>query len=73
MNSEVEVVDQFLAGDLNEIERKRLWAAAARILQHRSKDKSALGLALGYVQSGKTTQMIESQLMTRELISQLRP
>lgn len=58
MKSEVEIVDQFLAGDLNETERKRLWVAAERILQHRKPDSSALGLALGYVQSGKTTQMI---------------
>lgn len=58
MKSEIENVDEFLAGDLNDIERKRLWTAAEKILQHRSKDDSALGLALGYVQSGKTTQMI---------------
>jgi hypothetical protein len=58
MSSEVEIVDKFLTGDLDEIERKRLWAAAERILNHRKQDSSALGLALGYVQSGKTTQMI---------------
>lgn len=58
MKSEVEIVDQFLAGDLNETERKRLWVAAERILQQRHPNRSAIGLALGYVQSGKTTQMI---------------
>ena len=58
MKSEVEIVDQFLAGDLNELERNRLWAASERILAHRNPESSAIGLALGYVQSGKTTQMI---------------
>ena len=58
MISEVELVDEILGGDLNEIERSRLWAAAGRILNHRKQDSSAIGLALGYVQSGKTTQMI---------------
>jgi hypothetical protein len=58
MISEVELVDNILAADLNEIERSRLWVAAGQILKHRKQDSSALGLALGYVQSGKTTQMI---------------
>jgi hypothetical protein len=58
MTSEIEIVDRFLGADLEESERRRLWAAADRILNHRKKDSSALGLALGYVQSGKTTQMI---------------
>jgi len=58
VSSEIALVDSFLAGDLNEIERKRLWASSAKILEHRKNETSALGLALGYVQSGKTTQMI---------------
>jgi hypothetical protein len=58
MKSEVEIVDEFLTGDLDATERKRLWNAAERILHHRDPADSALGLALGYVQSGKTTQMI---------------
>jgi hypothetical protein len=58
MSSEIAIVDQLLTSDLNAEERARLWASADRILKHRSADSSALGLALGYVQSGKTTQMI---------------
>jgi hypothetical protein len=58
MLSEIEQVDLILAKDLNENERKRLWVAADRILKHRAPGGSATGLALGYVQSGKTTQMI---------------
>jgi hypothetical protein len=58
MLSEIEQVDSILAKDLNENERKRLWVAAERILKHRAPGGSATGLALGYVQSGKTTQMI---------------
>lgn len=56
--SEIAIVDKFLSADLNEIERLRLWSAADRILNHRKQHGSAIGLALGYVQSGKTTQMI---------------
>lgn len=58
MSSEIALVDQLLTSDLNAEERARLWASADRILKHRKPDSSALGLALGYVQSGKTTQMI---------------
>lgn len=58
MSSEIAIVDQLLTSDLNAEERERLWASADRILKHRNADSSALGLALGYVQSGKTTQMI---------------
>lgn len=58
MSSEIELVDLSLASDLSEIEREKLWVSAAKILEHRTSETSALGLALGYVQSGKTTQMI---------------
>ena len=58
MISEIQQVDLILAKDLNENERKRLWIAADRILKHREPGGAATGLALGYVQSGKTTQMI---------------
>lgn len=58
MTSEKELLDRALVSELGEDERKRLWLAAERILSHRKSNSSALGLALGYVQSGKTTQMI---------------
>ena len=58
MKTEIEIVDEFLSNDLKDSERTRLWASAERILSHREPLGSATGLALGYVQSGKTTQMI---------------
>ena len=58
MTSEKELLDRALVSELGEKERKRLWLAAERILSYRKSNSSALGLALGYVQSGKTTQMI---------------
>lgn len=58
MTSEIELVDNLIAKELGGEERKRLWSAAEKILTHRHEGTSSLGLALGYVQSGKTTQMI---------------
>lgn len=58
MKSEQEIVDSLFANSLGEIERQRLWNSASNILSHRPQGGSSTGLALGYVQSGKTTQMI---------------
>lgn len=58
MKSEQEIVDSLFANSLGEIERQRLWKSAANILSHRPAGGKSTGLALGYVQSGKTTQMI---------------
>lgn len=52
------IVDELFSKSLGEIERKRLWKSAQNILDHRPIGGSSTGLALGYVQSGKTTQMI---------------
>ncbi len=58
MKSEQFIVDEIFANSLGEIERQRLWKSASNILSHRPLGGSSTGLALGYVQSGKTTQMI---------------
>lgn len=55
---EQEIVDTLFAKNLGELERQRLWKSAGNILSHRPAGGSSTGLALGYVQSGKTTQMI---------------
>lgn len=55
---EQEIVDTLFAKNLGELERQRLWKSAENILSHRPSGGSSTGLALGYVQSGKTTQMI---------------
>ena len=52
------IVDELFSKSLGELERKRLWTSAQHILRHRPEGGSSTGLALGYVQSGKTTQMI---------------
>jgi hypothetical protein len=52
------IVDELFSKSLGELERARLWKSAQNILSHRPVDGSSTGLALGYVQSGKTTQMI---------------
>jgi hypothetical protein len=56
--SEVSIVDDLLADALNTTEREKLWQSAKSILDNKSEMNSRTGLALGYVQSGKTTQMI---------------
>lgn len=58
MTLEVDIVDKHLASTLGVEERKKIWKSAVDILQSKSELKSRTGLALGYVQSGKTTQMI---------------
>jgi hypothetical protein len=58
MNSEKQIVDRLFSQMLAEPERHRLWQSAENILGHRPNGGSSTGLALGYVQSGKTTQMI---------------
>ena len=58
MSSERSIVDQLLATNLPSKEREKLWQSAESILSNRSELSSRTGLALGYVQSGKTTQMI---------------
>ena len=55
---ERDIVDELLSKNLGELERNKLWKSAQNILSHRPEDGSGTGLALGYVQSGKTTQMI---------------
>jgi hypothetical protein len=52
------IVDELFSKNLGELERNRLWKSAQNILSHRPAEGSSTGLALGYVQSGKTTQMI---------------
>ena len=52
------IVDEFFSKSLGDLERNRLWHSALNILRHRPTGGSSTGLALGYVQSGKTTQMI---------------
>jgi len=58
MKSEQDIVDSLFANSLGDIERQRLWKSASNILSQRPMGGSSTGLALGYVQSGKTTQMI---------------
>lgn len=58
MKSEREILDEVLSGSLLPEDRQRLWSSASNILKHGSESNEATGLALGYVQSGKTTQMI---------------
>ena len=55
---EKNIVDELFSKSLGELERERLWKSAQNILSHRPVGGSSTGLALGYVQSGKTTQMI---------------
>jgi hypothetical protein len=55
---EKNIVDELFSKSLGELERERLWKSAQNILSHRPVDGCSTGLALGYVQSGKTTQMI---------------
>lgn len=59
--SESRRLDEVLAKQIEEPTRAAIWAAAAEILGHGEhaiqKGSSATGLALGYVQSGKTTTM----------------
>lgn len=58
MKSEIQIVDELMSRVLPEKEREKLWASANSILQTKSEMDARTGLALGYVQSGKTTQMI---------------
>ena len=58
MKTEIEKLDKFLALKLNQTERSRIWESSDRILSQHKPGSSSIGLALGYVQSGKTTQMI---------------
>ena len=58
MTLEVDIVDKQLSHILGAEERKKIWKSAVDILQSKSELRSRTGLALGYVQSGKTTQMI---------------
>lgn len=55
---EKNIVDELFSKSLGELERERLWKSAQNILSHRPVGGCSTGLALGYVQSGKTTQMI---------------
>lgn len=52
------MLDARLSSFLNSDERRKLWASTDKILSHRPIGGSTTELALGYVQSGKTTQMI---------------
>lgn len=58
MKSEREILDEVLSSSLIAEDRERLWESATNILSHGKASNSVTGLALGYVQSGKTTQMI---------------
>ena len=58
MAKEKDVVDALMANFLPEKERTKLWASAEAILNSKVDLDTRTGLALGYVQSGKTTQMI---------------
>lgn len=58
MNPEVSIVDSHLSAFLPDPEREKIWKSAKAILQSKSELASRTGLVLGYVQSGKTTQMI---------------
>lgn len=55
---EVDIVDKNLSSILGDAERKKIWKSAQSILESKKELESRTGLALGYVQSGKTTQMI---------------
>ena len=57
-STEQQIVDGLFSKTLGIPERERLWKSADNILSHRPEGGSSTGLALGYVQSGKTTQMI---------------
>lgn len=56
LGEEAERVDSRFATSISEIDRHRIWGSANRILDSHSGDRTT-ALALGYVQSGKTTSM----------------
>ena len=58
MTNEIAIVDELMSRELPEKERKKLWESANSILTTLPDLPVKTGLALGYVQSGKTTQMI---------------
>jgi Z1 domain/Type III restriction enzyme, res subunit len=58
MTNEIQIVDKLMSRELPEKERSKLWESAKHILNAKPEMDSKTGLALGYVQSGKTTQMI---------------
>lgn len=58
ITSEKSIVDRIMARDLPEKERSKLWRSSESMLEASVGAKAKTGLALGYVQSGKTTQMI---------------
>ena len=59
IGTESELVDQFLDGLIDDQTREGIWKADQEILEQgpvaQGRSDSAIGLALGYVQSGKTT------------------
>jgi hypothetical protein len=57
MGKEVERLDLTLSSRISQIDRENIWSSAKRILESHLKGKQQCSLALGYVQSGKTTSM----------------
>jgi hypothetical protein len=57
MGKEVERLDQILAKQISEEDRSNIWKSASRIIDSHSNGTQQCTLALGYVQSGKTTSM----------------
>lgn len=56
---DTQLIDAHLVGKIDESTRARIWTSAGSILAHGplsdERDDKAIGLALGYIQSGKTT------------------
>lgn len=57
MNKEVERLDKTLSSHISENDRGKIWASAEKILGSHLPNTQQCSLALGYVQSGKTTSM----------------
>ena len=63
--TEVERVDDYLSAVIDQSTREQMWRSVESILSHGpvmdSERDTSIGLALGYVQSGKTSSMVALQ------------
>jgi len=57
MGKEVERLDSALSSHISLSDRENIWSSAKRILESHTPETQQCSLALGYVQSGKTTSM----------------
>ena len=59
-------LDQYLSTAIGEFDRWHIWDSANRIIDRNELEGQSTGLALGYVQSGKTTQMMALTAAARD-------